>query len=269
MTRFVLGLAILLASTSALAQDAQTITVRNLTLVNLTQVSVEDYQQIVQFALNNKPAPATPAAISQRVRYALQERGYLRAEVGDPETTLVSESPTEKIVDVSVRVTPGSIYKLDMLGFGGNKAFDVFSVEQLRSHFPISPGEVFNTEKVRLGLDNLRQLYADAGYINFVPTPRTHVVEASKGIFLQINLNVGSRFYFGDLKLGATSNRPDASSILNYDWSSLKGKPYSGTQMEDFMKQHSELLPAGFRPERNLEVHQDVEGHTVAVEVVP
>src|SRR5271165_2118374 len=210
MTRFVLGLAVLLASTSSFAQDAQTITVRNLTLVNLTQVPVADYQQIVQFALNNKPAPATPAAISQRVRYALQERGYFRAEVGDPETTLVSEGPTEKIVDVSVRVNPGSIYKLDMLGFGGNKAFDVFSAEQLRSQFPISTGDVFDAEKVRVGLDNLRKLYADAGYINFTPAPRTHVVEESKGIFLQINLDVGSRFYFGDLKLRAALNHPDA-----------------------------------------------------------
>jgi outer membrane protein assembly factor BamA len=268
MTRFVLGLAILFACTSAFAQSAQTITVRNLTLVNLTQVPVEDYQQIVQFALNDKPAPPTPDAISQRVRNALQERGYFRAEVSDPETTLVSESPAEKIVDVSIRVNPGSIYKLDMLGFGGNKAFDVFSAEQLQSHFPISPGDVFDTEKVRIGLDNLRKLYADEGYINFTPTTRTHVVEESKGIFLQINLNPGARFYFGDLKLRAASNRSDAPSILNSDWSSLKGKPYSGTQIEDFMKQHSELLPAGFR-ECNLEVHQDVKTHTVAVEIVP
>ena len=105
------------------------------------------------------------------------------------ETTIVSENPTEKVVDVAVRVNPGSIYKLEMLGFGGNKAFDVFSAEQLRSHFPISPGEVFNTEKVRVGLDNLRKLYADEGYINFTPAPRTEVMEELKGIFLQINLD--------------------------------------------------------------------------------
>ncbi|MGA8878046.1 MAG: POTRA domain-containing protein, partial [Candidatus Korobacteraceae bacterium] len=177
MTRFVLGLAVLIACNPAFAQNAQTVTVRNLTLVNLTQVPVEDYQHIVQFVLDNKDIPATPDVIPNRVRYALQERGYFRAEVGDAATTIVSENPTEKVVDVAVRVNPGSIYKLEMLGFGGNKAFDVFSAEQLRSHFPISPGEVFNTEKVRVGLDNLRKLYADEGYINFTPAPTTEVVE--------------------------------------------------------------------------------------------
>ena len=266
MTRFVLGLAVLIACNPAFAQNAQTVTVRNLTLVNLTQVPVEDYQHIVQFVLDNKDIPATPDVIPNRVRYALQERGYFRAEVGDAATTIVSENPTEKVVDVAVRVNPGSIYKLEMLGFGGNKAFDVFSAEQLRSHFPISPGEVFNTEKVRVGLDNLRKLYADEGYINFTPAPRTEVVEELKGIFLQINLDVGARYYFGELE--NLPLKPEAMQAMVTDWSSLKGKPYSPTELEEFMKQHSEFWPTGFQFDRNVGIHEDPKTHTVKVQPV-
>lgn len=269
MTRFVLGLAILIACNPAFAQNAQTVTVHNLTLVNLTQVPVEDYQQIVQFALDNKDIPATPDVIPNRVRYALQTRGYFRAEVGDAETTIVSESPTEKVVDVAVRVNPGSIYKLEMLRFGGNKAFDVFSAEQLRSHFPISPGDVFNNEKVRVGLDNLRKLYADEGYINFTPVPTTEVVEELKAIILQIDLDVGARFYFGDLNLANLRLKPEMVQALDADWSLRKGTPYSPTGLDAFVKQHSGFFPDGFRPERNFAIHQDVKSKTVAVEVLP
>lgn len=269
MNRFVLGLAIAIACNVAVAQNAQTVTVRNLTLVNLTQVPVEDYQQILQFALDNTKLPLgidPSAAISQRVRYALQERGYFLAEIRDPEITVVSESPTKKVVDVSVNVDTGSIYKLEQLIFAGNRAFPA---ALLRAQLSINPGEVFDTEKVRIGLENLRKFYADAGYINFTPVPNTYFVEGRSAIVLKIELDEGVRFYFGDLKISVRSTHPDATWILNSDWSSLKGKPYNGTEMEEFMKQHSELLPAGFRPERNLEVRQDGNTHTVNVEIVP
>lgn len=273
MKRFALALALLLACHSGLAQNthpAQTVTVRNLTLVNLTQVPVEDYQQIVQFALGqDHRGNDWPAVIPHRVRYALQQRGYYRAEVADAQTTILSETPDEKIVDVAVRVDPGSVYKLDQLMLGGNKAFEVLSADQMRAHLPISPGDIFDVEKVRVGLENLRKLYSDDGYINFTPVPRTEVIEATKGVILEISLDVGARFYFGELNLTALRLRPEVTQAVIADWSSLKGKPYNETELEDFMKQHLEFLPSGFRPERNLEIRQDAKSHTVAVEVLP
>jgi hypothetical protein len=96
MRRFVLALAIVFACNAAAAQNKQVVTVRSLTLVNLTLVPVDEYQEIVQFALSTGPLTNDfPSSIRERVRYALQERGYFRAEVGDVETTVVSETPTE------------------------------------------------------------------------------------------------------------------------------------------------------------------------------
>lgn len=269
MTRFVLAFAILFASNAALAQNAPSISVRNLTLVNLTQVPVEDYQQIVQFALSDDARRDLLADIPQRVHYALQERGYYRARVSDPETTVISETSTERVVDVAVRVETGSRYTLEAIIFRSAKAFEIFSTEQMRAQFVISPGDLFDVEKVRKSIDNLRKLYADDGYINFTPVPNTEVVEPTKSITLSVDLDVGRRFYFGDLKPTGVSGHPDATSTLISDWATLKGKPYSGTELQDFMTEHSELLPSGFRPERNLQVRQDAKSYTANVEVLP
>jgi hypothetical protein len=229
-------------------------------------VTVEDYQQIVQFALDDKDIPATPDVIPSRVRYALQERGYFRAEVGDAETTIVSESPTGEVVDVAVRVNPGSIYKLQELILAGNRAFPA---EQLRAQLPFSPGDLFTTEKVRVGLDNLRKLYADEGYINFIPVPRTTVFEDRRGIMLRITFQEGARFYFGDLNLTGLPLKPGTAQALEADWSLRKGESYSPTGLDAFLKNHSGFFPDGFDPERNLAIHQDVKSHTVTVEVLP
>lgn len=280
MTRFVLGLAILVSCNPAFAQNAPTITVRNVTLVNLTQVSVEDYQQIIQSATepfkfdceksscvgNLDNALRAPDVIPIRVHEALQERGYYRAEVGRPEVTLVSESPTEKIVDVAVRVNAGSVYKLGLLILAGNRAFPA---DELRAQLPFKPGEVFNTAKVRLGLDNLRKFYADQGYINFTPVPDTQIVDERQAITLKITLDEGKRFYFGDLNLTSLALQPEAAQAMAADWSSVKGRLYSGTELEGFMKQHSEYLPSGFQPKRNLEIRQDEKSKTVTVDIVP
>jgi outer membrane protein assembly factor BamA len=268
MTRFVLGLAILVACTSAFAQSTKTVTVRNLTLINLTQVPVEDYQQIVQFALNdkNRAVSFSPELIPARVLDALQQRGYFRSEVGDPEITVVSEGPTEKVIDVAVRVKTGPVYKLRMLILAGNRAF---RADELRAQLPIKPGEVFNTEKLRVGLDNLLKFYVDEGYINFVPCHDIEVFEDTTEIGLKITFKEGARFYFGGLNLSRLPLNAEAAQTIAADWSSLKGQPYSDTELRDFTKQHSEVLPNGFLPEQNLEIRQDLKTHTVAVEVVP
>jgi outer membrane protein assembly factor BamA len=269
MTRFALALAFLLASKAAIAQGAMpanSVTVRNLTLVNLTQLPVEDYQQIAQDIESRRYQSDWPSEIRNRVHYAFQQRGYFRAEVGEAESTVITEIPGEMVIDVAFRVNAGSLYHLDSIVVRGCKAF---SVEQVRAQLPISLGELFDVEKVREGLANLRRLYADAGFINFTPVPDTEVLDQGNRLRLVLTLDEGVRFYFGDLKLTGLPRQSEAAQTLGADWASYKGKPYSGTELETFVKQHQELLPPGFRIEHSLAVRQDAKSHTVAIEILP
>jgi outer membrane translocation and assembly module TamA len=128
MMRSALALALLsiVASGVAAAQSPtpkKSVTVRNLTLVNLTQLPVTDYEQIVQEIESHRYESDSPSEFSNRIQYALQRRGYFRPEVGEAEITAISETPPEMIVDVSVRVNAGSLYRLDSIELAGYRAF--------------------------------------------------------------------------------------------------------------------------------------------------
>src|SRR5271165_5372948 len=127
MMRSALALALLsiVASGAAAAQSSvpKAVIVRNLTLVNLTQLPVTDYEQIVQNIESRRYESNSPSEFSDRIRYALQERGYFRSEVGEVEITVISETPAEMVIDISVRVNPGSLYRLDSTVLAGYKAF--------------------------------------------------------------------------------------------------------------------------------------------------
>ena len=41
----------------------------------------------------------------------------------------------------------------------------------MRPLFQMKQGDVFSTAKLRKGMENLRKLYGEFGYIDFVPSP--------------------------------------------------------------------------------------------------
>jgi outer membrane protein insertion porin family len=119
---------------------------------------------------------------AERVRYYYQTKGYFKALVGDPRTQIHDTSgfvwyfpfkPSPgKAVDITMPVEEGQRYRLKQITFSGNKA--IRNTAPLRTLFKLKDGDIFDTEAVRKGLEQLRKAYAALGYINFtpVPTPR-------------------------------------------------------------------------------------------------
>src|SRR5258708_11978651 len=72
--------------------------------------------------------------------------------------------------DISMTIDEGRKYHLNNISFTGVKFFR--TPEALMTPlFQMSKGEIFSTAKLRKGLENMRKLYGDFGYINFVPQP--------------------------------------------------------------------------------------------------
>ncbi len=242
----------------------KSVIVRNLTLVNLTQLPVTDYEQIVQEIEGRRYENDSPGELGELIRYALMKRGYFRPEVGEAEITVISETPHEKVVDINVRVNPGSLYRVDSIELAGYRAF---LPEQLRAQLSISPGDIFDVEKVRESIENLRKFYGDNGFINFTPVPNTEVLDSGNRIRLTVTLDEGPRFYFGDLQFAHPLSAQAAQAVAA-DWASYKGKPYDATELVEFIKQH-QILPPDFQPEHNLLIRQDAKSHTVAIVIQP
>ena len=96
---------------------------------------------------------------TERVRRALQDRGYFRAGVSDPITHIRNEGglslltfrPRQgKRIDIRIPVEEGPRYRLGGVTFTGNT--HVPNVKALRSQFPTKDGELFNATAIGKGL---------------------------------------------------------------------------------------------------------------------
>ena len=120
-----------------------------------------------EVAKHTYPANQPGEEIAERARYTLQQDGYFKAEVRLARQLV---SPIQSTVAVTLEISEGQQYRLKKVAFGGNK---VISAQELRQQFAIGNGEIFDVEKIRRGLEQLRRLYMARGYINFAPIANT------------------------------------------------------------------------------------------------
>lgn len=137
------------------------------------------------------------------VREDLQNRGYFKANVGQPQTVirdtghegfhvpLLQHGPG-KAMDITVPIEEGERYRLGAITFKGTKAQP--NARALRNLFPIKDGDVFNRQKIAKGLENLKTAYGSQGYINFTSIPTPSFDEAKKTVSFEIDIDEGKQF---------------------------------------------------------------------------
>src|SRR5262249_21336286 len=136
----------------------------------------------------------------------------------------------------------------------------VFSTEQLRPLFAIQSGELFDVEKIREGLDNLRKVYGEHGYINVTPVPDMKADDARAVVDLSIEIDEGSQF-----RVRTISFSGDAGSDSKFQERVLqnlkfkRGDVYNPRLLEAFFKASRSWLPAGSTLENSLEIAQNTE----------
>jgi len=137
------------------------------------------------------------------VREAMQNRGYFKAVVGEPQTKirdtghsgfhipLLQHGPG-KAIDITVPIEEGDRYRLGSITFKGNKAIP--NTKALRSVFPIKDGDIFDRQKIAKGLENLKNAYGTQGYINFTSIPTPSFDEQKKLVSFDIDVDEGKQF---------------------------------------------------------------------------
>jgi outer membrane protein insertion porin family len=137
----------------------------------------------------------------ERVRFAYQQKGYFKALVQDPQTKIRDTGggfhfgplgKAGKRVDITIPIEEGDRYRLGSITFKNNKT--ITNTEGLRRLFAMKDGDIFNSELVRKGLDNLRKAYGELGYINFTSVPDTQIDDDKKLINLIIDVDEGKAF---------------------------------------------------------------------------
>ncbi len=154
---------------------------------------------------------------TERVRAEYQNRGYFKANPGDPKTVIhdtghkgphipLLQSGPGKAVDITMTIDEGEQYRLGKITFKNNKAIQ--NTAALRALFPLKDGDIFSREKIAKGLENLRKAYGSQGFINFTPVPNTTFDDDKKLAYLDIDVDEGKQFFVRRIEFqGNTTTR--------------------------------------------------------------
>ena len=210
----------------------------------------------------------------ERIRQFYQSKGYFTARViGHSERVydvygkgikipLLNEKKPGKRVDVTMVVSEGDKYTLRQINFIGMKLFRTPDLIA-RSVFHMAPGDVFSTEKLQKGMDDLRKLYGNFGYIDFVPSPDPEIASGVKDqIDLTIDVDEGHQFFVR--RIDFQGNTTTRDKVIRREMLIDEGDLYSQQLWETSILRLNQLgYFEPLKPEDAADVKRDTKTNTV------
>ncbi len=210
---------------------------------------------------------------SERIRQFYQSRGYFTATVINHsekvydvygrgiKIPLFNPKKPGKRVDITMFVREGDKYYLRNFNFVGMKLFRTPDLIA-RQVFRMGPGDVFSTEKLQKGLDDLRKLYGNFGYIDFVPSPDPEVVAGKDQIDLTIDVDEGHQFFVR--RIDFQGNTTTRDKVIRREILVDEGDLYSQQLLDTSILRLNQL---GYfdplKPEDAWDVKRDTKTNTV------
>lgn len=210
---------------------------------------------------------------SERVRQFYQSHGYFEARVINHsekiydvvgkgiKIPLINPKKPGKRVDITMVLSEGDKYFLRNFNFVGMKLFRTPDLIA-RQVFGMAPGDTFSTERLQKGLDNLRKLYGDFGYIDFVPSPDPEPVPGKDQIDLTIDVDEGHQFFVRRIDFQGNSTTRD--KVIRRELLIDEGDLFSNRLWETSILRINQL---GYfdplKPEDAAEIKRDTKTNTV------
>jgi outer membrane protein insertion porin family len=107
---------------------------------------------------------------AQNVIDYYREKGYIAAQVGQPELKVMEDSKDGKTrwIQLRIPVKEGDRYRVGDVKFEGNA---VVKEEALRPLFKIKSGDWYSEKKIRKGFEKSREIFGSGGYYEFTGYP--------------------------------------------------------------------------------------------------
>ncbi len=160
----------------------------------------------------------------ERLRNAYQKKGYFKANVPRHDLdildapgrstflipwTMLFNSP-KKHANINLLVEEGPRYSRGKLSFTDVELFRVPD-QVLGPVFAMQEGSIFDIEKLRTGMENLKKLYGEFGYIDFVAEPSFEFNEQEQEQSIDLNLAVeeGKQFFVRRIEFDGNNTTRD------------------------------------------------------------
>lgn len=155
----------------------------------------------------------------EMIRDYYQQRGYFTARAVEHTSTIretggrgfkipvFKPNKAGKAADLKIIVEEGKLFRMNNMNFTGVKLFRTPETI-FPKVFQMEKGDLFSTTKLRKGLEQMRKIYGEFGYIDFVPEPDFAPDAANGKIDLNLSVDEGKQFFLRRLDFqGNTTTR--------------------------------------------------------------
>jgi outer membrane protein insertion porin family len=153
---------------------------------------------------------------AQRIIDFYRDRGYVMAQVGQPDLKQLDDSADGRTrwVQMRVPITEGHKYTVGTISFEGNS---IVKSETLAQIFKLKSGDLYSQKAVRKGLDDARDLYGSGGYFEFTGYPDLQPHDAKELgkdgnpiVDVTIRLDEGKQYFVNRITFAGNTHTRDA-----------------------------------------------------------
>lgn len=208
----------------------------------------------------------------ENVRSAYQDRGYFEALVENPALKLRNTKSMHilfwgghpgKKVDITIPVVEGKKFKVGKITFLHNKF--ITNDTLLTNVFGMHQGEVLDVSKLRKGLENLRKLYGQFGYINFVANPDPQADEQKQVVNLTMDMEEGKPFYIHRIEF--TGNTTTRDKVIRRELMVTEGGRFNNEAWKNSLLRLNQLGYFDEIKPEDADIQQDTTGPEGKVDI--
>jgi outer membrane protein assembly factor BamA len=192
---------------------------------------------------------------NEHVRPLYASKGYLRAQIGPPQTHPIPDSndPKETAVELSIPINPGPVYSWKGVSWQGNMAVQSPSLD---GTVALKPGEIADGIKIEALWQKIESYYGQHGYLDMKLNAEPQFDETAHQISYRVSISEGPQYRMGDMVITGLSL--DAEKRLRQAWQIAPGQIFD----DGYYELHLKLLS---KPSRDifgdLPVHYNEFGH--------
>jgi outer membrane protein assembly factor BamA len=198
---------------------------------------------------------ATEVFENEQVRPLYAAKGYLRAQIGPPQTQLIPDvnDPKESAVALTIPITLGPVYSWKGASWQGNRLVDSSNLD---ASVDLKPGDVADGMKIETLWQKIEMYYGQRGYLDLKINPEPQLDDATHQISYRVSISEGAQYRMGQMVITGLSL--DGEKRLREAWQILPGQIFDN----GYYEMHVKMLA---KPNRDifgdLPVHYNEFGH--------